>query len=126
MILAVLIDGDGRPVCSEMWPGNTADVTALVPVIDRLRKRFAIGRVCIVVDRGMISTETIAALETGGLLYILGVRKRTDNLARHVALTMPRRSCRSSWRSVAGTSNTAPSPSSTLAECISRLNHRYD
>ena len=26
MILAVLIDGDGRPVCSEMWPGNTADV----------------------------------------------------------------------------------------------------
>ena len=44
MILAVLIDGDGRPVCSEMWPGNTADVTALVPVIDRLRKRFAIGR----------------------------------------------------------------------------------
>ena len=25
MILAVLIDGDGRPMCSEMWPGNTAD-----------------------------------------------------------------------------------------------------
>jgi hypothetical protein len=42
MILAVLIDGDGRPVCSEMWPGNTADVTCLVPVIDRLRRRFAI------------------------------------------------------------------------------------
>ncbi len=36
MILAVLIDGDGRPVCSEMWPGNTADVASLVPVIDRL------------------------------------------------------------------------------------------
>ena len=30
MILAVLIDGDGRPVCSEMWPGNTADVTTLI------------------------------------------------------------------------------------------------
>ena len=27
MILAVLIDGDGRPVCSEMWPGNTAEAT---------------------------------------------------------------------------------------------------
>jgi hypothetical protein len=25
MILAVLLDGDGRPVCSEMWPGNTAE-----------------------------------------------------------------------------------------------------
>jgi hypothetical protein len=27
------LDGDGRPVCSEMWPGNTADVTTLIPVI---------------------------------------------------------------------------------------------
>src|SRR5271168_1953214 len=26
MILAVLLDGDGRPVCTEMWPGNTADI----------------------------------------------------------------------------------------------------
>jgi hypothetical protein len=31
----VLLDGDGRPVCSEMWQGNTADVTTLIPVIDR-------------------------------------------------------------------------------------------
>jgi transposase len=86
MILAVLIDGDGRPVCSEMWPGNTADVTALVPVIDRLRQRFAIGRVCIVADRGMISAPTIAALEARGLLYILGVRERSDRLVRDVVL----------------------------------------
>ena len=86
MILAVLIDGDGRPVCSEIWPGNTAGFTALVPVIDRLRQRFAIGRVCIVADRGMISTETIAALEARGLLYILGVRERTDKLVRDVVL----------------------------------------
>jgi transposase len=40
MILAVLLDGDGRPVCSEIWPGNTADVTSLIPVVDRLRRRF--------------------------------------------------------------------------------------
>jgi hypothetical protein len=86
MILAVLIDGEGRPVCSEIWPGNTADVTSLVPVIERLRRRFAIGRVCIVADRGMISAETIAALEARGLLYILGVRERTDKLVRDVVL----------------------------------------
>lgn len=43
MILAVLIDGDGRPVCSEMLPGNTAVETTLIPVIDRLRRRFDIA-----------------------------------------------------------------------------------
>src|SRR5215467_8888399 len=89
MILAVLIDGDGRPVCSEMWPGNTADVTTLIPVIDRLRRRFAIARVCVVADRGMISAETVAELEARRLLYILGVRERTDKLVRELVLDDP-------------------------------------
>jgi hypothetical protein len=86
MILAVLIDGDGRPVCSEMWPGNTADVTTLIPVIDRLRQRFAIGRICVVADRGMISAETVAALEERALLYLLGTRERTDKVVRDLVL----------------------------------------
>jgi hypothetical protein len=86
MILAVVIDGDGRPVCCEMWPGNTADVTALVPVIDRLRRRFAIGRLCVVADRGMISADTIAALEQRKLLYILGARERNDKAVRDLVL----------------------------------------
>jgi hypothetical protein len=34
----------------------------------------------------MISTETIATLEARGLLYILGVRERTDKLVRNVVL----------------------------------------
>ncbi|HET7297421.1 MAG TPA: IS1634 family transposase [Burkholderiales bacterium] len=86
MILAVLIDGDGRPVCSEMWPGNVADVATLIPVIDRLRQRFAIGRICVVADRGLISAETIAALEARKLLYLLGTRERTDKVVREVVL----------------------------------------
>ena len=93
MILAVVIDGDGRPVCSEMWPGNTADVTTLIPVIDRLRARFAIARVCVVADRSLISADTLAALEARRLLYIyiLGVRERSDKL----------RACAQGCRSVA-------------------------
>jgi Transposase DDE domain len=86
MIVGVVIDADGRPVCSEMWPGNTADVSVLVPVIDRLRSRFGIGRVCVVADRGMISASTIAALEERGLEYVLGARERTDTLVRTVVL----------------------------------------
>jgi DDE family transposase len=89
MILAVVIDGDGRPACSEMWPGNTADVTTLIPVIERLRRRFAIARVCVIADRGMISAETVAELEARRLLYILGVRERSDKLVRDLVLADP-------------------------------------
>ena len=63
MVVGLVLDGHGRPVCCEMWPGNTTDVRTLIPIVDRLRARFAIGRICIVADRGMISEETIEALE---------------------------------------------------------------
>jgi hypothetical protein len=86
MILGLVIDDRGRPVCTEVWPGNTADVTTLLPVIDRLRKRFSIGRVCVVADRGMISAATIAGLEERKLEYILGARERNDALARKIVL----------------------------------------
>jgi hypothetical protein len=86
MVVGVVVDADGRPICTELWPGNTADVSALLPIVDRLRTRFAIDRVCIVADRGMISAATIAALEERGLDYVLGARERTDRLVRQVVL----------------------------------------
>jgi len=86
MILALIVDGKGRPICTEMWPGNTADVTTLLPVIDRLRQRFSIGRVCVVADRGMISAATIEGLEARKLEYILGARERSDAIVRKIVL----------------------------------------
>jgi hypothetical protein len=76
MVLGAVVDNEGRPICCEMWPGNTADVTSLIPVVDRLRSRFSIGQVCIVADRGMISADTLAELEKRHWPYILGARMR--------------------------------------------------
>ena len=33
MIVGAVLDGQGRPICCELWPGNTADVSALIPVV---------------------------------------------------------------------------------------------
>jgi transposase len=78
LLQMVVLDQDGTPLCSEMWPGNTADVKTLTPVVTRLQKRFGIGRICIVADRGMISKETISDLERNHIDYILGVRMRSQ------------------------------------------------
>ena len=86
MIVAVVMDQRGRPLCCEMWPGNTTDVTALIPVVDRLGQRFGITRVCVVADRGMIAAKTITALEKRGLEYILGVRERSTKEVRTLVL----------------------------------------
>ena len=86
MVLAVVIDAQGRPICTEMLPGNTTDSTVLLPVVDRLRSRFHIGNVCVVADRGMISAATIAALEERKLEYILGARERNSTVIRDQVL----------------------------------------
>jgi transposase len=76
MVVGAIIDDKGRPICCEMWPGNTTDVKTLIPVVDRVQKRFGIHRFCIVADRGMISAETIKELEDHNVAYILGTRMR--------------------------------------------------
>jgi len=87
MVVGIILDDHGQPVCSEMWPGNTTDVTTLIPVIKRLRSRFAIGRICIVSDRGMISAETLAHLEEEKIPYILGVRMRRCKAVKEEVLS---------------------------------------
>jgi transposase len=79
MVVAVILDGQGRPLCCELWPGNVTDVKTLIPVVDRLRQRFRIRSICIVADRGMISQETIAQLqaEDRQVHFILGARLRS-------------------------------------------------
>ena len=84
MVVGMVLDQDGNPVCSELWPGNTADVKSLVPLVERLKTRFGIGSVCIVADRGMISAATLAEVEKREWKYILGVRMRSSTEAKAV------------------------------------------
>ena len=86
MIVGAVLDGEGRPLCSQMWPGNTADVTTLVPVVQRMRQRFGAARLCVVADRGMVSRAAVEHLEQSGCGYILGVRMRRTEEAREQVL----------------------------------------
>lgn len=79
MVVGVILDAEGRPVCCELWPGNTTDVTTLIPIVDRLKQRFHIQSICVVADRGMISRDTIKRLQATdrNVRYILGARLRS-------------------------------------------------
>lgn len=85
MVVGMVLDDEGRPICTELWPGNTTDVTTLIPIVDRLKQTLHVEEVCVVADRGMISARTIDALEARGWTYILGVRMRSSKEARAIA-----------------------------------------
>ena len=76
LIVGAVLDEHGRPIACALWPGNTTDVKTLLPLAGRLAQRFGIMQVCLVADRGMISAETLAALEQRDCPYILGARMR--------------------------------------------------
>ena len=78
----------------EMWPGNTADVTTLVPVIDRLRRRFAITQVCVVADRGLISAATLAELRRAVSCISSAYASAPTSWCENSCWRIPRHSCR--------------------------------
>jgi transposase len=107
MVVGAIIDDKGRPICCEMWPGNTTDVKTMIPVSDRVRKRFGINRLCIVADRGMISAKTIKELEERNIAYILGTRMR---LVKEIKRDVLSRGGRYSKVYPEGTSSKDPAP----------------
>ena len=108
MVVGAVLDGQGRPLCCELWPGNTSDVTTLVPVVDRLRTRFRIGSICIVADRGMISEATIRELKKSerNVHFILGARMRAVKEVREEVLARAGR-----YREVQGPRSNGKDPS---------------
>jgi len=78
MVVGMALDVEGRPICCEMWPGNTADVKTLIPIVKRMRERFLLREITVVADRGMVSQATLEAFERSDppVRYIVGVRMR--------------------------------------------------
>lgn len=88
MVVGVVLDSEGRPICCELLPGNISDAKTLLPVIIRIKQRFGISSFCIVADRGMISKKTIETLESSSFRidYIFGCRMRRQKEVRNEVL----------------------------------------
>ena len=62
----LLTDPEGRPVAVRVFPGNTGDPAAFTQIVQVVREKFALARMVMVGDRGMITSARIAALNTAG------------------------------------------------------------
>ena len=122
MVVGAVLDGRGNPICCELWPGNTTDVKTLIPIVDRLKKKFGISQICIVADRGMISKQTIAELQDSvrDVRYILGARMRAVKEIRQVLLSDP-----SPYESVYGPKKTSKDPSPLAVKEVKVGPRRY-
>jgi hypothetical protein len=75
IVFGLLCAADGCPVAVEVFAGDTADPKTLAAQIDKLKKRFALKRVVLVGDRGLITSARIdEELKPAGLDWITALR----------------------------------------------------
>jgi len=86
-LVGLMLSRDGFPFAHQVLPGNTADVSTVEEVADRLSERFSIGRCLFVADRGMISKSNLDYLEDQGRDYVVGVPARKYKKVRNVVLS---------------------------------------
>jgi Transposase DDE domain len=59
IVFGLVCNAAGCPVAVEVFEGNTGDPTTVAPVIKKLRQRFALRRVVLVGDRGLLTDARI-------------------------------------------------------------------
>jgi hypothetical protein len=122
MIVGIALDGEGWPLCCEMWPGNTTDVKTLWPVVERMKRRFRVRELCVLADRGMIRKKTITELEEADppVRYILGARMRRQKEVSEKVLKS-----RGAWQEVHPERTTSKDPAPLKVREVLVKSRRY-
>jgi hypothetical protein len=75
IVIGLLCDAHGTPLCIEVFEGNTQDPKTFLPQVKKVAARFGAQDVTFVGDRGMIKSAQIAALSEHGAHYITAITK---------------------------------------------------
>lgn len=87
--MGLLLDSDGLPLDFEIFPGNTSDVSTMLPIMKKagLRPKGIVDdserdRIVMVADKGLNASNNIAActLDHNGFIFSQSVRKATKKL----------------------------------------------
>jgi hypothetical protein len=75
IVFGLLCNAEGCPIAVEVFEGDTADPATLADQVAKLKERFALDRVVLVGDRGMLTSARIEQdLKPAGLDWITALR----------------------------------------------------
>src|SRR5919201_6548959 len=74
-VYGLLCDHEGRPVAIEVFEGGVHDDKTLPTQIEKLRRRFGLATVVLVIDRGMVTKANLEALAAEqGIAWITALK----------------------------------------------------
>jgi len=74
VLLCMMVTKKGMPIGYKVFPGNIYEGHTLIPMLNDLKKRYAIDKVIFVADSGIFNKENIEELEKSKFEYIVGAR----------------------------------------------------
>jgi transposase len=79
--MGLFIDNKGLPISYKLFPGNTADTSTLIPILEEMKQRFGMQRVILTADKGLNSGRNLAYLTERGDGYIVSQKVRGGSRA---------------------------------------------
>lgn len=64
--MGLFMDSNSLPVCMSIFPGNTSESITLIPTMNDVKKSYNLGRLVIVADKGLNSSNNINAAINAG------------------------------------------------------------
>jgi len=74
--MGLFIDNNGLPITYELFPGNTNDLATMRPILEKIKKKFNLGKLTIVADKGNNSAQNLSMIESYEDDYIIAQRIR--------------------------------------------------
>lgn len=71
VVMGLLMDSNGIPITFQLFSGDTMDQNTLADSVVELRKRYGIGEVTVVADRGMNSNGNLVFLSEEGHHFVI-------------------------------------------------------
>lgn len=79
IFLGLLVGLGGYAIGYDIFEGNIYEGHTLIPVIEKISKKFELSKPIVVADSGLLSAENIEALEKNKYEYILGARVQSES-----------------------------------------------
>lgn len=94
IMVGLLVGEGGYPIGYDIFEGNTFEGHTLIPTLEKIQKKYGLGKPIVVADAGLLSKDNIARLSEDGYRFILGARIKNEAEATKESILLARENMR--------------------------------
>lgn len=87
IMIGLLVGEGGLPIGYDIFEGNTFEGHTLIPVLEKIEKKYGFGKPVVIADAGLLSKSNVQKLQDAGYGFILGARIKNETAALQKSIT---------------------------------------